>query len=613
MKKVKLYCILSLGCLLGVTACNDDFLEKIPQTDITVPGFFKSVNDLKTYVNGLYNDGQLYTTGEWNDFGSDNTAYKRDDVMFTRILTDVLSPDNADGWDGWSSLRSINLMLVNLDDVSGDSAEIYNLIGVARYFRAWFYIKKINSYSDVPWIDRPLETDAPELFEPATPRAEVVEHVLEDLDFAATHITASLGNRTHVSKWAALALLSRFALYEGTFRKYHSELNLASTANALLEKSVWASEQIIDANLFSITGTGTTTENGINFAEGFRALFSSVGVAPSPSLGDNNEIILWVEYARNKTGANSSSQLMGDYTANGFQSYSLSRSLMESFLKDDGTVFDGSNKEWKDLFAGRDPRFAETFAYPGVVATQNGQAPLYHRATPIHGGYHQVKYFLREYNEDFQMSPTLGQYNGLPVYRYAEILLNYAEAKAELGQWSTDVANKTVNKLRARVNMPDFAPDREADQHLRDMYTEIADNNVLLALRRERRVELAGEGLRLWDIHRWHAGRVFGLDISKQGMYIPSLPYIYDQSGGNDVSVVVGIALNEDSRSGAAEDWFYTEDAGAEFYLENGASGYIRNVGDASRHFDDPKDYYRPIPRRQTVLNPQLKQPYGWE
>jgi hypothetical protein len=617
MKTIKIYFAMLTGMALGFTACNDSFLEQIPQTDITVPGFFKSVSDLQTYVNGLYNDGTLCAAGGWNDYESDNVAYSRDASMYSGILNDNLSPDNTGGWDGWSSLRSVNVMLANLDNVTGDQAEINNLVGIARYFRAWFYINKISVYSDVPWIDKPLDTDAPLLYEAASPRAEVVEHVMEDLDFAVNNIkgaASSLGNKTHVSKWAALALASRFALFEGTFRKYHSELGLEATANSFLEKSVEASEQIINSGLFDITdvaGTGKTTDDkSINFAEGFRALFTSVGITPSPNLKDNAEIILWTEYVRNKTGGNASSNLMSDYNANGFKSYSLSRSLMESFLDENGNPYDGSQKEWKDVFARRDPRFAETFAYPGVYETQNGINPIYHRAKPIRGGYHQVKFFLREYNEDFKMTSSLGQYNGIPLYRYGEILLNYAEAKAELGQWSQDIADKTINKLRDRVGMPHFDAGREVDQNLRAMYTEVSSNNVLLALRRERRVELAGEGLRLWDINRWHAGRVFGLDISKQGIYVPGLPYTYDPTDGNGQKM--SIAQNEALKTNNDDEWHFL-DGNTEFYLENATSGYIRNVGDDNRHFDDPKDYYRPIPTAQTVLNPNLKQPYGWE
>jgi hypothetical protein len=193
---------------------------------------------------------------------------------------------------------------------------------------------------------------------------------------------------------------------------------------------------------------------------------------------------------------------------------------------------------------------------------------------------------------------------GLPVFRFAEVLLNYAEAKAELGEFTADVIDKTVNVLRDRVRMPHFDAAREVDATLQSLYPNVSDP-ALLALRRERRVELAGEGLRILDINRWYAGKVMELEISKQGMYVPSLPYVYDVT--NDGTPDYGIAASESAVTGEAVTWVYP---GESFYIDN--AGYVHNVDDQNRRFDEPKDYYRPIPRQQIVLNPNLKQPFGW-
>jgi hypothetical protein len=156
--------------------------------------------------------------------------------------------------------------------------------------------------------------------------------------------------------------------------------------------------------------------------------------------------------------------------------------------------------------------------------------------------------------------------------------------------------------------MPHFDPAREVDATLQSLYPGVTDP-ALLALRRERRVELAGEGLRLLDINRWYAGKVMEMDISKQGIYVPALPYVYDVT--NDGNPDYGIAASESDKTDANVTWVYP---GAEsaFYLENGTSGYIRNQEDQNRRFDEPKDYYRPIPKAQTTYNPNLTQPYGW-
>jgi hypothetical protein len=612
MKTIKLYLGMIVGMICGLSACNDNFMQQIPETSLTVEGFFKSTGDLQTYINGFYSDANLYHNGWWEDSQSDNvTINTEDNEMYRWLLTDQRSVDNAGGWDNWGSLRSINVMLTNLQDVQGNEEDINHYIGIARYFRAWFYINKVEAYSDVPWIDRPLSTVDEQLYETQTPRAEVVQHILEDLEYAATWIKPEMNDKTRVHKYCALALLSRFGLYEGTFRKYHPELNLASTAGELLQKSVEASEQLMSCGQFELTGFGTTDLSGESLpgvvgAEGFRDLFVVLDLSP------NREIIHWRRSDVDRTAAyvfNPSDRLMA-FSRN---YYSLSRSLQESFLTRDGkpfsTVAGYATKTFTEVFPDRDPRFAETFAYPGVYEVREG-AKLPHITKPYRGGYDQVKYFPRNGDREMKWNhDVLGQMNGLPVYRFGEVLLNYAEAKAELGQLTEDVINRTVNRLRDRVGMPHFDPAREVDATLQSLYPDVTDQ-ALLALRRERRVELAGEGFRLMDITRWYAGKVMEMDISKQGIYVPSLPYVYDVD--NDGRPDYGLAVSESQKTDADVSWSYPGASGTDFYLENGTSGYIRNVNDRNRKFDEPKDYYRPIPLGQITLNQNLRQPYGW-
>jgi hypothetical protein len=579
-------------------------MQQVPETSLTVEGFFNSVKDMETYVNGFYDDDNLYDGGTYDDAHSDNVAITTpNNEMYQWLLTDQRLPENAEAWDNWNSLRSINVMLANLDRVVGNEADVNHYIGIARYFRAWFYTKKVRDYSDVLWIDKPLSTTDELLYAEHTPRAEVVQHILEDLDYAIEWIKPDMGNKTGVHKYCALALLSRFALFEATWRKYHPEVGLSSTVNELLQKSIAASDTIINSGLFEITGVGVTDLSeeslpGVYGSEGFRSLFISL------NLSDNKEVIQWRQYGET-IGANLSDLLM---TTSGSNKYSLSRSLQESFLTRDGkpysTVSGYDKKSFSEVFVNRDPRFAETFAYPGISNEVIGKTDL-HVPNPQRGGYSVGKYFMRVHNRETFAGASLGQYNGLILYRYAEILLNYAEAKAELGQLTDDVISKTINKLRDRVNMPHFDPTREVDATLRSLYPNVTDN-ALLALRRERRVELASEGFRLLDINRWYAGKVFELDISKQGLYIPSLPYVYTVPGNDNSGF--GIATTNSTHTNTSVKW-YDLDTESTFYLKD---GYIRNTDDDNRHFDEPKDYYRPIPQTQLILNPNLTQPYGW-
>jgi hypothetical protein len=590
--------MLVAAMICGCFACDDEFLERYPHTSVAPPTFFKSVSDLELYVNGLYS-----VNPRWNDMSSDNVSVSTEDQPYTGLLYGRLTPDNVsgDGWN-WSFLRNVNLMLGNLDEVSGDAAEINHYVGIARYLRARFYIGKVQIYSDVPWYDKELTTTDEDLYKTQDPRTLVVDKIMEDLEFAVANIKPDMGNnRTRMHKYVALAEVSRFALYEGTYRKYHTELELTGTANRFLERSVSASEEIMNSGNFEITGTGVEElAPGIAGCAGFRALFSSA------KLGDNREIIQWKEHGMFSSRIDNRANSL---TESSKMIYSLSRSLQESFLTKDGkpfsTVADYDKKEYKDVFTDRDPRMAETFFWPGL-GDEDAISPK--TIPPSLGGYWQSKYFT-PYAGTLKAGDNTWQITSLPVFRYGEVLLNYAEAKAELGQLDAAAINRSINLLRARVNMPAFNAANEVDAMLRSLYPNVSDVNIL-AVRRERRVELAGEGLRQQDIYRWKAGKLFEAEISQQGIYIPSLPFAYDTNG--DGILDSGVAETS-SKHIATDDpvvWYDLDDPDGLIYRD--ASGFIRIKNDQTRSFVEPKCYYTPIPTGQIVLNPNLKQPPGW-
>lgn len=582
--------------ILGVTAasCNKDFLQRNPQTEISPDAFFNTPSDLNTYVNGFY-DKQL--SSPTDDANSDNissyTGSEMDKLVHNGITTSTIG-----GWDDWDQLRRVNFMLDNVYKTQGDAAEIAHYVGVARYFRAKFYFAKIATYSDVPWYGNALSDADAAMYKARDPRAMVADSVLDDLQYAVDHLKAKDGTgNTRVNKYAALTLMSRFCLFEGTFRKYHEELNLQGSAARFLEKAVWAAQQVMDSKQFSVYTTG-------NGAEAYRALFVST------SLANNPEIIQWRD-AQPALGIGNNTHAVLGWV------WSLSQSLMNSYLMKDGTPFTaiaGYDKiGFVNSFTNRDPRLAETVAYPGFSATQDN---VLYVAKPNLGGYDQLKFFPRD--------PALRQgwdldFTALPVYRFGEVLLNYAEAKAELGTITQSDINLTINKLRNRVQMPDMnmaTANATIDPVLAAAYTNVsgANKGVILEIRRERRVELACEGLRANDVNRWKAGNL--LKESPKGMYVPALGAI-DMTGDN----VPDIAILPSAKDTAAIDgipWsvkknmarFYLNE---NFYLENGTSGHIMFAADRNgRTFTEPKFYYRPIPLDQTVLNDKLKQIFGW-
>src|SRR5215213_7691067 len=266
-RRILPFCLLLAGAPL---AAGCDSLEQDPVATSSKDAVFGSENGLSLYVNSLYNwmpDANNITQSE----SMSDYAARRDVPQFIRPgvynprVTDLASTGQYEvvalggnvNW-GWSTLRSINYFLVNNTDSRVSETVRNNYSGIARFFRAWFYFEKVKRYGDVPWIDRPLDVADPELYGGRDSRAVVMDHILEDLDFAIANISATNeASRTLITKDVALALKSRVALFEGTFRKYHPEFGLQSTADRFLNESASAAKVLIDSKRYSLyTGSG---------------------------------------------------------------------------------------------------------------------------------------------------------------------------------------------------------------------------------------------------------------------------------------------------------------------------------------------------------------------
>jgi hypothetical protein len=578
---------------VSISSCKKDFLQRDPQTTITKPLFFLTTTDFETYTNGFYEN--LPTP--LDDMNSDNIATHNVSVETDMLVRGQITQDNYGGWDtnDWKKLRAINYMLDNVGQVDGNQADIDHYIGVARFFRAMFYFEKIKKYSNVPWYSSVLVDGDPALYKGQDPRAFVADKVLEDLQFAVDHIKTG-GTNTRITKWAALSLLSRFALYEGTFRKYHNELGLTNDYSRFLTIAVESSTKIMTEGGFSIFGNGSAD---------YASLFNAT------SLSGNKEIILWKDFDPALDVGHGASLVLNF-------NFALSRSLAESYLNTDGTPFTNFTKPFAQLFDNRDPRMKATINYPGWA--QFGGAAL-HKINPTMGGYGQIKFYpsRADLNQGY-----IKQYNDIPVFRLAEILLINAEAKAELGPINQSDLDNTVNKLRSRVGMPNMNIGVALDPALVTLYpnANASNLNVLLEIRRERRVELACEGLRYDDLMRWKVAKL--IQNSQQGIYVPALgAYDVTGDGVQDIAILES-ATNEAPIAGlpepvkAALTKYYLKDASGKdntFYLSGGNSGFVSFTRDRDlpRTFIEPKYYYRPIPRQQILLNDKLKQVFGWD
>lgn len=581
--------ILTVGFLAG---CKKDFLDRIPETTITPNEFFKTTADLETYTNGFYG---MFGAGT-NDLFSDNISVYLGGHELDNMIRGKITPANVGGWS-WGNLRTINYMLNNLKNVTGDAAAIKHFVGIARFYRGIFYYNMIRRYGDVPYYNTVLGTnDETQLYKAKDPRTLVADSVLADLEYAAANVLPT-GTNTRVTKWAALTVLSRFCLYEGTFRKYHDELGLQSSATTFLQRAASAAKTVMTDGGFSIYNTGKKGED-------YQKLFTS------EDLSGNKEIIFYDDYNRALNRSNDTHYVF-DWQ------WALSKSLVDTYLMTDGTAFtsttDWDKKPYSEIFKNRDARMAVTVAPPGFSTTLGGAAS---KTRPTFGGYPQIKFYAID-----PATKVNTEFTDLPILRYAEVLLISAEANAELGTLSQADLDQTINLLRNRAGVAPLnmvTANASPDNVLAAMYPAVNGINkgVILEIRRERNVELACEGFRFADLLRWKAGKL--LEKPTQGMYVAKLG-AYDVTGdGVEDVAILQAAGQETPLDGLPADVkaklvkYYLSDNS--FYLSNGTSGFIMFPENQTtpRSFIEPKYYYFPIPMQQILLNPQLKQPTGW-
>jgi hypothetical protein len=591
------FCLAVVGLL--VASCNDSFLERLPETEIGADSYFNTEADLKMYCYGLINTpGYDYTA----DAGTDDQA-TTDNVEIKNIMTST-NPTSAtitSGWT-WERLYDINFFLEHCTKAAVSADVLAHYQGIARYYRANFYMEKVKRYSDVPWYDKTLTTNDADLYKSRDSRDSVITKIFEDYKFAAENVKVNQAKGS-IDKWIVLATMARNALYEGTYRKYHDELNLQSTAGTYLNIAVDAVSTIMESGNFHLYNTG-------NPGSDYFTLFNSLDLSTNPEM-------IQAHYYDKATASNGFwAYMFGNYIP------CPTKALVQSYLMSDGSYYSAQpgyqTKQFVEEFKNRDPRIYQTLAYPGWVLSNPmtyapGAGIYVQNLNKNFSGYHQIKGFINNKDNNYYLSVDY------PTIRYAEMLLTYAEAKAELGILSQDDLNKTINLIRARAGMPNMLLNLQADPVLQAAFPSVSP--VLLEIRRERRVELAFEGFRFDDLMRWKAGKL--LEKEPEGIYFPGLGK-YDLTGDG----VPDIYLIPSSESIPAEAdkevnslgqklvYYKTgsiDDNDATVYLEGGTSGNILTIKDMGT-FIEPKDYYRPVPKKQIDLNPKLgPQLFGWE
>lgn len=562
-------------------SCNDQYLELPPTTKLGESvDFFETKSGLETFTNSFYSyiDQQVLL----DDFNSDNCEHIGNPPPIRRGVYIIPTALGSGNWS-WSQLRNINYF-IKMSAQATISSDIKNpYIALAKFFRARFYFEKTKLFGDVPWYSKPLNTsDNEELYKPRDPRMVVMDSILNDLDYAIQYLPVTK-TKNKISKWTALALKSRICLYEGTWRKYHTEVSLPK-ANELLNLCVDASKQIMDAGVYSLFSTGN--KNGDYFE-----LFQ-------PKNAHTEEVILAKSFA---DGSYFYYSPMFTSTSNG--NYGATNSLVSSYLLTTGQPINPNQYDTASYFIefqNRDPRLAQSVLYPGYIRVGN-TAKAVNDFAENRTGYQIIK----------RVGPPIEDQGGdtrdAIIFRYAEVLLNYAEAKAELGSITQDDLNKTINLIRSRVGIPSLTLPVSLDNVLDVLYENTSDP-VILEIRRERRIELAFEGFRRDDLLRWKEGHLFR--TQQVGIYITGIHKLIDldNDGKPDLYVLLlGESAPANKVSGV--QYFKLSDVNS---LSNATKGRIIQFKNVLPTFKD-WEYLNPIPTEELTLNPQLVQNPGWD
>lgn len=560
----------------------DDYLERYPLAEIAPENFFKTADELKLYTNSFY--GMIPSASGIYGESVDNiiTSSLSEEVRGTRIV-----PSSGGGWS-WGDLRNINFFLENSYKCSDDNArKQYN--GVARFFRAWFYFQKVQRFGDVPWYSGTIPTDDEESLQRARdPRMLVMDSVLADIDYAIASLP-TVKNAESVTKWTALALKTRICLFEGTFRKYHSEFTLPD-ADRFLDECIEAADELMNSKVYSIYKSSPD--------KAYLQLFSSVNAIES-------EVILTRRFLADQQVYHN----VNFYLLSSTQGQpGVEKKTVNSYLMNDGRRFTDTpgyeSRQYYEEMQNRDPRLTQTVRGPGYMRIGETKKLVPDFAATV-TGYHLIKYVAEPIYDSYEKSV-----NDLPVFRYAEVLLNYAEAKAERGTLGQSDLDKSIKLLRDRVGMPNLdmaAVNTDPCSYMAGMYTLVtgANKGVILEIRRERTVELIMESFRWNDLMRWKEGHLLAEPF--KGMYFPGTgSYDLDNDGITDVVIYTG------TKPGTKGPQYMK--LNSDVVLENGESGGVILVNSQiPKVFDENKDYLYPIPIEERLLNHQLSQNPGWD
>lgn len=574
MKK-NIFTIALASLALLTTSC----LDLDPKDQLSDGNLWQKPGDFELFANQMYGwtnsfNEIVYSAGPHGDKRSDILIDKGGYNNFSngqQVIPAGSSLNTGNYASFYSHIRYCNILIDRAKGYSGNINDIRQPLGEAYFFRAYTYYELLTIFGDAIIVDHVIDTDSPEMKAKRDDRLEVARLIVDDLHKACEYLKnfseLELGR---VSAEAAYAFLSRAALYEASWEKFHR--NNLDVANELYTEAANAAKAVIDGGKFSLF------YNGKLGTESYRYLFILEDAPCNPAgvtKSANNEFILSRCYTiDNPIGKNLTRETLAN-------AQMVTRKFFDLFLCMDGLPidksgkYDGSNETMAGEWKNRDNRITNMLLMPGSTYWDNtanhcrttfDEADLGRAYTNYEPGSGGTGYYTRKFAAERLVNDNYESYD-YPVIRYAEVLLNYAEALYERdGKISDEDLAISINRTRRRINpeMPDLT-NAFASTFGLDMREEI---------RRERTIELFNEGFRIDDLKRWKTAEVeMPMDLC-------------------------GITLTgEYSRK----------------WLQNALPLNEKNqvVYESGRTFQQ-KHYLYPLPSDQMQLNPNLGQNPGW-
>jgi hypothetical protein len=546
MKLKNIYYLLMLTMLIVTGAGCKKFVDVSNPDTLTDPSFWKNENSVRSYNWEFYNMFVGFGNGTSTSGDFYFSAFTDDQCSSTFPQFPQTTASSNGSWS-FGYIRKANIMLERIDGVAMPDEAKNHWKGIAHFFRALQYYRLVQTFGGVPWFSHSMDiSDTTEIYKPRDSHQLVMDSVLADLNFAVANIRdADLPNT--VDKDVALALKARICLYEGTYRKYHTELGMPD-ADKFLQEAKDAAATIMGES-YSLNPNYLAAYNSDDLSK------------------DQGEILLYKRYDAGLLMHSTIAYMYSSTVLNG-----LTKSAVDDYLCSDGKPISISAEYQGDdgianVVANRDKRLLYTI----------DSAELYYKGHVINTftsstGYRPTK-FLKD-AETLKTIPTGINTNvtDAPLFWLAEIYLIYAESAAELddmGKYTMtqEDLDNTINKLRARGGVAPMILAGHQDPGYTDLNKDPDVPSLIWEIRRERRTELMMDGFRFDDLMRW-----------KKGTYMDS-------------------NLNPDSFLGAK-----VPDNGS---VRRNAAGYIQPYTTAQqRVFTDPKNYLSAVPTSQILLYP---------